>query len=539
MKRGAMIAVPGESIGASFWQSSRTHADRLALDIDGRRWTYQALARSAAQLAGFLRTVQRPYPHLVAVLAARSEIAYRGVLGTLLSGAGYVPLNPKFPAERNAHMLAVSGSQTVIVGSECMHQLSDILARVERRLVVICPESESCDALAAEHPRHEFVGSAQLAAAAPVDGPPAVDPGEIAYLLFTSGSTGAPKGVMVSHHNVLAFLRTVWERYAVTEQDRFSQTFDLTFDLSAFDLFACWGRGASLHVVPSSALMAPDEFVRAHELTIWFSVPSVGMMLRDLERLVPESFPSLRVSLFCGERLPATVASAWQQAAPHSVVENLYGPTEATIACTLCRWDAETKSQVMDGTVPIGTPFPGHVVAIVDSARELVATGERGELCIKGPQVSHGYWQDAAKTNDRFVAMSWYSGPDNRWYRTGDIAYINEQGNLIHCGRDDEQIKLRGYRIELAEIEHAVRRVANTSFAVVLPYPSNEEGPTALTAIVSTTDRSEDDILDQVATIVPDYMVPSRVVFLPELPLNANGKIDRKALLQRLRDEDA
>jgi acyl-coenzyme A synthetase/AMP-(fatty) acid ligase len=284
---------------------------------------------------------------------------------------------------------------------------------------------------------------------------------------------------------------------------------------------------------------APDEFIRTHELTIWFSVPSVGMMLRDLGRLAPEAFPTLRVSLFCGERLPATVAAAWQGAASRSIVENLYGPTEATIACTLQRWESEASRQVVDGTVPIGTPFPGHVVAIVDPKRELVARGERGELCIKGPQVSHGYWQDPVKTDDRFVAMRWYGGPDNRWYRTGDIAYLNDHGNLIHCGRDDEQIKLRGYRIELAEIEHAIRRAASTSFAVVLPYPSNDDGPTGLTAIVSATQRSEDEILDQVATILPDYMVPGRVVFLSELPLNANGKIDRKLLLQRLRDEDA
>jgi amino acid adenylation domain-containing protein len=534
----SVIAAADESLGASFWQSALAFGQRVALDIDGREWTYESLATSARQLAGFLRTLDRPFPRLGAVLAARSEVAYRGVVGTLLSGAGYVPLNPKFPAERNAHMLAVSGCRSVIVGSECMHLLGNILQRIDRPLAVICPELESCDSLALAHPQHVFVDKARLASADPVTEPPATDPNEIAYLLFTSGSTGAPKGVMVSHRNVLAFLNVVWNRYAIREEDRFSQTFDLTFDLSAFDLFACWGRGASLHVVPAG-MVAPDDFVRTHELTIWFSVPSLGMMLRDLGRLVPGAFPTLRVSLFCGERLPATVAAAWQSAAAHSIVENLYGPTEATIACTLYRWDSEAATQVSDGTVPIGTPFPGHVVAIVDAQRELAPRGERGELCIKGPQVSHGYWQDPAKTNDRFTAMRWYAGPDNRWYRTGDVAYVNQHGNLIHCGRDDEQIKLRGYRIELGEIEHAIRRVADTSFAVVLPYPSNEDGPTGLTAIVSATKRSEDDILGEVATILPEYMVPSRVMFLTELPLNANGKIDRKLLLQRLRDEDA
>lgn len=533
-----LLATVGPSLGRLFWEASVAMPGRLALDVDGRQLTYAALAQAAARIARVVLDAEPTTPRLGAVFAARSETAYAGVLGTLLAGAGYVPLNPKFPAPRNSHMLSVSNAATLVVGDECVALLDDVLARVERALLVIVPGVVDPAPLAARHPRHRFVGTVELAARPPVDAPAPVDPAEIAYLLFTSGSTGTPKGVMVSHANVLAFVDAIWRRYDITPDDRFSQTFDLTFDLSAFDLFASWGRGASVHCVPAKALMLPDDFVRAHELTVWFSVPSVGMMMRDLRRLAPGAFPSLRWSLFCGERLPAEVAAAWQAAAPGSVVENLYGPTEATIACTVYRWGPHGLDDSVDGTVLIGRPLPGMAAAIVDDALHLQPAGERGELCVKGPQVSHGYWQDDAKTQDRFVAMPWHAGPDNRWYRTGDLAYVNAAGELVHCGRNDDQIKLRGFRIELAEVEHAIRRAAGTSFVVVLAYPADERGPQGLTAVVAGSAVAEDDILARVADSLPDYMVPGRVVALAELPLNANGKIDRKAVLARLVEQD-
>jgi acyl-coenzyme A synthetase/AMP-(fatty) acid ligase len=284
--------------------------------------------------------------------------------------------------------------------------------------------------------------------------------------------------------------------------------------------------------------MAPDEFISAHQLTIWFSVPSLGMMLRNLRRLQRGRFTSLRWSLFCGERLPADVAEAWQAAAPNSTVENLYGPTEATIACTLYRWGSTSSSECIDGVVPIGAPFPAMTSVVVDEALDPVAKGHKGELCIKGPQVTHGYWKDPTKTADRFVAMPWYEGPDNRWYRTGDLALVNESNILVHCGRNDDQVKLRGFRIELTEVEHAIREAAVSPFVAVLPYPANQYGLQGLTAVVAGSSRSEAEILDASKRMLPDYMVPGRVVFVEKMPLNANGKIDKPALLMMLRSED-
>jgi len=531
-----MITTAGNSLASIVWDAGARFSQHAAVHVDDRTIGYAELLDSAARIGAVLRQADSPLPRLGAVFAARSATAYAGVLATLVSGAGYVPLNPKFPITRTAHMLAVSDASTVVVGEDCLDQLDDVIECVERSLLVVVPTRADVSALRVAHPRHRFAGQREIAATEPLGEPSPVDPASIAYLLFTSGSTGSPKGVMVSHANVLAVLDSVWRRYDITQDDRFSQSFDLTFDLSVFDLFASWGRGASLHCIPDRSLMAPDEFIRERQLSIWFSVPSVGMMLHKLRRLAPDAFPTLRWSLFCGERLPMDVADAWQRAAPRSKLENLYGPTEATIACTLYRWSPASTSACVGGTVPIGIPFPGMTTAVVDDELREVPDGKHGELCVKGPQVSHGYWRDPAKSAERFVAMPWFSGPDNRWYRTGDIAYVDGEGNLIHCGRNDDQIKLHGFRIELPEIEHIVRTAAGTSFAVVLPFPENQYGPTGLTAVVAGTAASEDQLVAAARAALPEYMVPSTFVFVTELPLNANGKIDRNAVLAALRD---
>ena len=523
------------SLGHIIFDAAHRHPARLALDVDGEQITYAALLDRAARLATFLGGTPRPPPALGAVFAARSRVAYEGVLATLLSGAGYVPLSPRLPDARNAHILDVCGSPTVIVDERCAGRLSGVLAHVPRPLVVVMPAHRDVTAWQARHPAHRFVGATELAALAPLPAPAAVAPDAIAYLLFTSGSTGTPKGVMVSHRNVLAHLDVVWERYELTEHDRFSQMFDLTFDLSAFDLFACWGRGASLHVIPEEALLLPDEVIGARQLTVWFSVPSVAMGLRRYRKLVPGAFPSLRLSLFCGERLPADTAAAWQAAAPASIVENLYGPTEVTIACTLYRWDAASSpARAVDGVVPIGRPFRGMTVAVVDPELRPVAPGAQGELCVRGPQVALGYWHDDARTRERWVAMPWEAGADNRWYRTGDLVFVDDHGDLIHAGRTDDQIKLRGHRIELTEVEHALRQAAGTDLVAVLGFPRDQVGPTALTAVVAGATRSRAEVDASLPELLPDYMIPREILYLDALPLTASGKIDKLQLLDML-----
>ena len=521
----------GPSLARVILASAKRHPDRVALQVGSTTLTYRAIADRAGRIARFIGEYQAPGPKLGAVWGARSVTAYSGVLGTLIGGAGYVPLNPRFPDARTIKMLDASHAASLVAEARDADRLNGMLAGVAHPLLVILPEVEDCSPFAAQHRRHRFIGARDLEGVVPRTEPVPVDPNSIAYLMFTSGSTGDPNGVMVTHANVLHHLDVMWERYGITEHDRFSQTFDLTFDLSVFDMFVSWGRGASLHCPSYGELMNPSKFIQEHELTVWFSVPSLAILMKQLRLLEPAVYPTLRWSLFCGERLPMGVAEAWSLAAPGSIVENLYGPTEATIACTLYRWDPDrSPSECVDGVVPIGVPYDGMMAAIVDDALGHVKAGERGELCMRGPQLAAGYWQMPDKTAERYVAMPWDHGPENRWYRTGDLAYLDPRGQIIHCGRSDDQVKVRGFRVELAEIEHVLRECAETDFVAAVPIVVDGTNVASIVGFIAGSHHPAETVLHAVARRLPEYMVPREIIALAALPLSSNGKIDRGQL---------
>jgi amino acid adenylation domain-containing protein len=515
-----------------FLRSTDRFPDRKALLVNNEAFTYDALWREAGRIATAI-AIWEPEPQpLAAVFAYRSVTAYSGVLGILASGKGYVPLNPKFPIERSRRMLLRSGSRVLVVGKEACHQLSELLIGIGQCLTVIMPDVQDPAGLPSLHPEHRFVTSAELSDrnASPQ---PDVSPNSVAYLLFTSGSTGEPKGVPISHSNVCSYIQYSGDRYEVTQNDRFSQEFDQTFDLSVHDMFVCWERGACLFCVPERSVMAPAKFIRDNELTMWFSVPSVIGGLSRLRLLRPSCFPSLRFSLFCGEPLPSAYAQAWQEAAPNSILENLYGPTETTIAISNYCWDgARSQQESVNGIVPIGYIFDGHRACVVDEDRREVATGEVGELCLTGPQVTSAYWNDLEKTGEQFVYLP--GDEESLWYRTGDLAKQDESGCLFYLGRMDHQVKIRGHRVELQEIEEVVRQASGTPQVVSVPWPvrnGSVEGVVTFVSGLESLDQSR--ILAYCSGLLPEYMIP-RLHLVSEMPLNANGKIDRQRLVQLL-----
>lgn len=358
-------------------------------------------------------------------------------------------------------------------------------------------------------------------------------PNDPAYLLFTSGSTGIPKGVLVTHANVRAFLDAVSRRFEITEEDRFSQTFNLTFDLSAFDMFLAWESGACVCCPTDKSLLNPSDFIRRSRLSVWFSVPSIAMFMRRLGALKPESFPTLRWSLFCGEALPVDVARAWADAAPNSAVENLYGPTEATIACTAYRWDLRKSVDESElGIVPIGHPFGETSTLVVDDQLREVRPGEVGELLLSGPQVVQGYWKDDEATSASFVSVN-----GSAYYRTGDRARRpHGDGPLLYMGRLDDQVKVLGHRVELGEIEAAIREETGIDAVVAVGWPRSPAGAAGIAAFVADPKIDPSSLRDRLAARLPSYMVPRELRLVRELPLNANGKWDRGALIRSLEE---
>jgi len=483
------------------------HPDAVALELGGTSYTYAELDRIADGIAADLLAAVGA-PEAVGLYANRSLTAYAGYLAIQRIGAAVVPLHPAWPRARTEAVLGAAGIELV---------LSDTAIELSATVVRPDPAVEP----AALTDRRE----------------PEAD--DTAYVLFTSGSTGVPKGVPVTHRSVDAFLRHVIERYELGPGCRVSQTFDLSFDLSVFDLFATWGSAATLVVPSRGELLAPARFVAGSSITHWFSVPSVVSVAAGLGQLTPGAMPGLRWSLFCGEALTVDQAASWQAAAPGSVLENLYGPTELTLSITQFRLDADTAKwpRPAGGTVPIGEVYPGHEAILIG---EDGRAGDFGELCVRGPQRFAGYL-DPANNTDRFIEFDGTVGvpcgeraevPDRLWYRTGDLVQRTADG-FVHLGRIDHQVKVQGYRVELGEIEAALRTLAPVAEAVVvLTRPTGR--PPQLEAVYTGTRSGAGELDAGVRAVLPAHMVPRAYTWLERLPLNLNGKVDRAEIAKTL-----
>jgi amino acid adenylation domain-containing protein len=519
------------SLISGFFRSLLANPSSPSLELGEQVLSYEELWNYAGKITAYLKDSLDPSEKVVAILASRSVAAYGGILGILGSGRGYVPLNPKFPLSRTLMMLKASGCRTLVVGQECAAILESLLSHLDMPLTLLVPDPEWQPDSRLLSP-HRLVSARQLSNAAdPSD--PTVDRNATAYLLFTSGSTGVPKGVSVSQSNVIAYMECAAKRFGFHADDRCSQNFDLTFDLSVHDLFTCWDAGATLCPYTEQTL-TPATLVDEKELTCWFSVPSVAIFASKLGLLQPEAFPTLRWSLFCGEPLSSSLAAAWQQAANNSILENLYGPTEATISITYYRWDSATSpAECVCGLVPIGWPFDGQQVCVVNEEFAPVATGESGDLCLSGSQVTRGYLNDAEKTAKTFVRLV-HTG-DQIWYRTGDLARQDDRGCLFYLGRRDSQVKINGYRVELQEIDLVLREAVRTELAVAIPWPLLEGSASGVVGVLSGSNSAHDgEIIAACESRLPRYMVPNRIYHFPEIPLNVNGKIDRAKIAEIL-----
>jgi amino acid adenylation domain-containing protein len=527
-------AVSQTTLRSGFLDSAERHPGRQALQVEGRTLSYRELRDRAARVAATVdRETPSGGPPLAAVFGARSATAFAGVLGALFSGRGYVPLNPRFPLDRTAAMLIRSGARAVIVDEAAAPGLEDLLDRVEEPLLVLLPDGPGAGDLAARFPHHRVRCGHELLPAGDWT-PRQVDPDATAYLLFTSGSTGTPKGVGVAHRNVLPFLEAVVERYGITRDDRLSQTFDLTFDLSVFDMFVAWQKGACVCCPTLKELIKPGEFIHRSGLTVWFSVPSTGVFMRRLGMLKPGRYPLLRWSLFCGEPLPIEVARAWADAAPESTVENLYGPTEATIACTVYTWDRDrSPAESAMGVVPIGRAFGVTRTMVADPQGREVEPGAEGELLLSGPQVTPGYWNDPERTAAAFVVPP---GREEIHYRTGDRVRrpATDDAPIVYLGRIDHQLKIHGHRVELGEIEAVLREASGVDAVIAVGWPRTASGASGVVAFLGDLGVDVRELRSAAQARLPDYMVPRRFELLAELPLNANGKFDRNALLATL-----
>ncbi|TAL60873.1 MAG: hypothetical protein EPN85_06315 [Bacteroidetes bacterium] len=523
----------------AFIHSWNNFSDRTALDVKNVSYTYNDLYKIAGGISNCIKKRSSSEDKLIGILADRSITAYSGILGILLSGKGYVPFNKNFPVLRTLSMIELSQVKTIIVGEECIEYLEECLKTISSDKCFLMPDKHNSAPLKKKYPRHQFI---MLTSPVPGNEPielPSVDGDSIAYLLFTSGSTGVPKGVAITNKNVSSFLNYLSTKYHFDKTDRFFQISELTFDLSVQDLFLCWMSGACLCVSNDTSTVTIAKFIKEKKITSWFSVPSVAVLLSKMRLLKSNTFPLLKYSMFCGEVLPERIAQEWQSAAPNSTLINFYGPTEGTISITHYEWkkDSETN-HCLNGIVPIGTIFETQEFCILDELNKPVATGEKGELCIRGTQVISKYFSSVPNQNDIFIKIQGQG--ENTWYKTGDLVTSNQNNIIYYLGRKDSQVKIKGYRVELGEIDYVIRIAATTDMIATITQ-NNPDGTAdkILSFVVRQKDStiSEADIIKECMIKLPKYMIPDKIFFLDGMPLNSNGKIDRQRLTNEFKYE--
>jgi amino acid adenylation domain-containing protein len=501
--------------------TAERHPARTALEVDGRKVTYEELVVAARRIAGAI-TSGEGEPR-TAILGHRSAHALAGVLGCGIAGHAYVPVHAGYPADRVREMIDRSGVRTFVVDATALALAVEVLPTVSTGVVIV-EDPAAADRFAGGPHRVVVAGERDPIATTADLGPDAE-----ANVLFTSGSTGRPKGVRVTHGNVGAFLDAVLSRYELGPTDRFTHLFDLVFDLAGFDLWAAWSVGAAVIVPNKGQTLLPGRYAAETGITVWFSVPSSANLAAQQKALQPGALPGVRYALFCGEALSAEVAAKFQAAAPSAVVENLYGPTEVALACTAWRWHPERGAdEAHHGIVPIGVPFPGLRARVSDPEGREVAPGEVGELWMTGPQVALGYLGDPEQTARAFVEVP---GDPGRWYRTGDRVRrpVAAGEPMAYLGRGDSQVQVNGFRVEVGEVEAALRKLVPDSLAAVIPWPPGLGRCDALIGFVGG-DFDGKALRRELASRLPFYMVPREIRVLPALPLNVNGKIDRKHL---------
>lgn len=511
---GAQVSIPGSehTLPGRFLRGLALSPGKDAIRVSGQCVTYERAHDLALTWAGsLLRACDEP-PSAVGVLAGKGVESYIGVLAALYCGAAAVPLQPDFPVGRTRHMLTAAKVSALVTDAQ------------GARLIPGLPEAEGMPVLASPaYPgTHSDAGrGVPVLSGAALDQPMRSDAGDVAYILFTSGSTGRPKGVLITHANLDHYFTELQSRYGFGPDDVFSQVFDPAFDCAISDLFAAWGAGGTLVSVPAQAYRAMTGFVTEAGITIWYSTPAAISVVARRGGLAAKSMPTLRLSTFAGDALKAADAAAWQAAAPRSVVDNLYGPAETTITCTVYRWSQGTSpAECVNGIVPIGRLHGGHEYLLLDPGGG--ESPAEGELWLSGPQVTPGYL-DPADDRDRFLVRG-----SRRWYRTGDRMRRAGNGDLLFLGRTDNQVQVQGWRTELAEIDHQVRRCRGIQDAVTVA--TTVDGKVQLVVFYTGTPTTSADFAKQLLRTLPQQMLPRHYRHLEEIPLSLTRKVDRQAL---------
>lgn len=471
---------------------------RVAVECQHTSLTYVELDRYANRIAHALQRCGLEPTALVGILLDKSPDLYAAMLGTLKAGAGYVPLDPKFPTDRMSAILADCGASVVVTDAVGAERLGD---SVDARFLLLDSDKDWIEELPAT-----AISTRSLD----------LTPKDPCYVIYTSGSTGRPKGVMIEHRNASAFIEGMLESYCVDEDDRIYQGFSVAFDASVEEIWLAFSQGATLVVPPQDVSRSPvdaAEFIRQRAITYFSTIPTFLSM-------IDQELPTVSTIVVGGEACSTELVNRW--AKPWRRLLNTYGPTEATVVATL--------SECIPGQpLTIGHALPGYRTHVLDEDMEPVAVGEVGELYIGGPAIARGYVNAPEMTDERFLHLPLVD--NGRLYRTGDQVRLLETGDLQFIGRIDGQIKIRGFRVELSEIEAVLQQQPGIRAAAV-KVAHTEQGMELAAFVVADSAATLDAgmLAEVLSRVLPEYMLPKYLDVIADIPLSNSGKVDRKAL---------
>ncbi len=491
-----------KSITEFLEQTANTFPDKTAFRDDQTALTYRELVQRAKSIGSALLSSQKRKT-AVAIYLNKTPMCAAAMMGVAYSGNFYVVVDPKMPLERIRNIFSVVQPFAVIAEEQLLPQLGELTDGLETFVCEQAARTEIDDAgLLAVH--HAMTDTDPL------------------YCLFTSGSTGVPKGTVVSHRNVISYTDWVISTFSIDDKTVFGSQTPFYFSMSVTDFFSTIRTGAEMVILPKSYFSFPIrliEMMNRYQVNTIYWVPSALCIVANL-RLFKYARPEyLQKVLFAGEVMPVRQLNYWREAFPDLLYANLFGPTETTDICT---YYVVNRTFTDGESLPIGNACDNCDVLVVDEDGKECAPGEEGELYVRGSFVAMGYYRNPEKTAEVFVQNPLQSAYPETVYRTGDIVRYNEAGELIYCGRKDFQIKRMGYRIELGEIENGAAAVEGVLMNACIYDPANDK-----IVMIYEGKAAPDEVLSGVKKRVPDYMVPNQVLKIGSMPYNGNGKIDR------------
>lgn len=496
----------------TYWldETARRLPDKTAFADERKEITFGQLRSQAMALATYMirnNLFKKP----VVIYLEKGVDVLVSFMGAAYSCNFYSPIDVDMPASRVNKILEVLQPSLVVTSGE----LQPVFEQFDYKGDYLLFEEAiggAVDGQAIETARNKGIDT------------------DLLYVLFTSGSTGVPKGVTINHRSVIDYIDWVTETFEITEADSFGNQAPFYFDNSILDIYSTIKSGATTYIIPKNLFAQPVpllEYLKEKKINTIFWVPSALIVVAKLKafRNVDLS-DTLRRVLFCGEVMPNKQLNTWRRFLPDVQYANLYGPTEITDACTYYIVDREFTD---DEPLPIGVPMANTDIIVLNDRNELVTDDEIGELCVRGTSLSMGYYNNPEKTKEAFVQNPLNPYVPEIIYRTGDLVKYNEYGEIIYLSRKDFQIKHMGHRIELGEIETAVSSLEQIALCCCL---YDEKRQKIVLFIEEELDKAY--INEQISSLVPEYMLPNKVVTLPDMPINANGKIDRVKLKEYL-----